>query len=114
MRSRRAVPLMVERWWECPSCAHQARTTRGGILTPMHRCPEMSGLEVPLVQVLHNGGIRSGDVRHVAVERGDMIGQERGVLVDARGKAIQSVITERRDGSYDCTVFAPVATASAS
>jgi len=109
---RRAIALNAERWWECPSCHHQARTIRGGILTPMHRCAVMAGLEVPLVQVLHNGGIRSGDVRHVAVERGDMIGREQGVLVDSRGRAIQAVRTERRDGSNDVHVFAPVATAT--
>lgn len=103
---------MAERWWECPSCHHQTRTTQGGIITPMHRCPAMSGLEVPLVQVLHNGGIRAGDVRHVAVERDDMIGAERGVLVDGRGRAIQAVRTERRDGTNDVHVFAPVATAT--
>lgn len=109
---RRAVPLNTERWWECPSCGHQARTTRAGIITPMHRCAAVAGLEVPLVQVLHNGGIRRGEVRHVAVERGDMIGQERGVLVDGKGRAIQAVVTERADGSNDCHVFAPVATAT--
>ena len=105
----RPVPLHAERWWECPSCGHQARTTRGGIITPMHRCPRMAGLEVPLVQVLHNGGIRPGDVRHVVVEREDMIGQERGVLLDSRGRAIQAVVTERWDGTNDCHVFAPTA-----
>jgi hypothetical protein len=72
----------------------------------------MGGLEVPLVQVLHNGGIRPGDVRHVAVERGDMVGQEKGVLLDAQGRAIQAIVTERADGSNDCHVFAPVATST--
>lgn len=104
--------LNTERWWECPSCNHQARTTRGGIITPMHHCPKLSGLEVPLVQVLHNGGLRRGDVHHVVVERQDWVGQER-VLLDAKGRAITAVHTERRDGSYDTHVFAPIATATA-
>ena len=99
--------MIAERWWECPTCHFQHKTIRGGIITPMHRCPQMGGLEVPLVQVLHNGGIRPGDVHHRLVERQDYVGDERGVLYDAKGRAITAVHTERRDGSHDTHVFAP-------
>ena len=79
----------------------------------MHPCARMAGLQVPLVQVTHNRGIRAGDVRHVAVERQDWIGQDVGVRRDSDGRAVMAVVTERADGSNDCHVFAPIATLTA-
>lgn len=102
--------LESERHWECPSCGYQTTTTRGGIITPMHACPKQTGLQMPLVQVLDNGGLKAGTVRHVVVERQDMIGPNEVVLLDDQGRAIQAVRTERADGSNDCHVFAPLAT----
>lgn len=102
--------LEAERFWECPSCGHRKMTTRAGIITPMHRCPKQMGLEVPLVQVLDGGSLKAGAVRHVVVERMDMIGPNEVVLLDGRGRPIQAVITERADGSNDVHVFAPLAT----
>jgi hypothetical protein len=49
--------------------------------------------------------------RHILVERGDFIGREHGISYDTDGRAIMSVVTERADGTNDCTVFAPTATA---
>lgn len=102
--------LPAERYWECPSCGYQTVTTRGGVITPMHACARQVGLEVPLVQVFDNHGLKPGAVRHVAVERMDMVGAETGVLVDNQGRVIQAIRTERADGSNDCRVFAPLAT----
>lgn len=78
----------------------------------MHPCKGQKGLLVPYVQV-HGVELAKNAARHVPVERGDYIGSELGVAHDTEGKAIQAVRTERPDGSYDCAVFAPSATAQA-
>ena len=107
------IPVLSnKRFWECPSCAFQHVTDQPGALTPMHPCPGHAGVEVPLVGVQTNAGLRRGMVRHVVAERGDMIGTEFGVRHDSNGRAVQAVITERADGSNDTHVFAPTANAS--
>ncbi len=105
------VPLLnAEKWWECPSCGHQARTVTGKVVTPMHQCPNLAGLDVPLVQVTTNAGIPRNQVRHQIIEREDWIGREVGVRRAGR-RAVMAVRTERADGSNDTAVYAPTATA---
>lgn len=100
-----AAPILdPTRWWECPSCGHQRKTDDPRPISPMHQCPSHSGVDVPLVQVHTNSGIRSSAVRHVVVPRDDYIGGEVGAT------RVMAVRTERADGSNDTHVFAPTAT----
>lgn len=102
--------------WECPSCGHQEASRPGERVpgpghstTKVHACPRLGGLGVPLVWVTVNAGMRRGMVRHVAVERDDYVGAERGMVRDDRGRVISAVRTERADGSNDVRVHAPTA-----
>lgn len=97
--------------WECPSCGarHVTRETRPH--TPMHPCPRLSGLQAPYVAVPRGGELTRFAARHLTAERGDYVGTEKG-LVTVDGRPVMAVITERADGSNDCTVFAPSATAT--
>lgn len=103
--------LSPERWWECPGCGYQHKTTVGGVISPTHPCGDVGGISVPLVQVDTNAGIRPGTVRHRVIEREDYVGAEHGVMTDNRGRAVMALHTERADGSHDTRVYAPTATA---
>lgn len=50
------------------------------------------------------------DVKVFAVVREDYVGKEL-VQADEAGRPIMAVVTERPDGSNDCAVLAPTATA---
>ena len=92
------------RFWECPDgCGERRRTIRGGVITPMHRCPEHNGFDVPLQQAGRHGLL--APAQHIRfVDRGDM---SNGDDVQLGGKmAVHSI---RSDGSYDTIVFAPCA-----
>jgi hypothetical protein len=106
------VILNPSKRWQCPSCDAQHVTTEARPHTPFHSCRGQKGLTVPYVEV---SGVeyRKNSSRHVVVERGDWVGSEKGVRTDAEGKAVMAVRTERADGSFDCAVFAPSATARA-
>jgi len=95
------VISVLERRWECSRCPAVARTVDGK--TPMHPCPGMAGLLVPLTPE----GVRC-ELR--AVEREDYVGREL-VQTDGNGRPVMAVRTLRDDGE-DCTVYAPTATAS--
>lgn len=92
-----AIPLL-ERRWECPRCPSKAVTQDSK--TPMHPCPGLGGLMVPLV-------LEGTDCKVEAVEREDYVGSEL-VQTDRDGRPIMAVVTTRDDGQ-DCTVFAPTA-----
>jgi len=47
----------------------------------------------------------------VAVERGDYVGREKGVVHDSKRRAIMAIETWREDGK-DCAVLPPVAVGS--
>lgn len=68
------------------------------------------GILAPYVEVT-GAELDKRKQRHVVVERADYIGNEL-VRVNAAGRPIQSIITERADGSNDNHVFAPTAQAS--
>lgn len=108
------VPLITppQRWWECPSCHQQHATHEARPHTPLHPCPAHRGVMVPFVPVANNHGIRPGTVRHVVVGRGDYVNGEHGLRTDADGRPVMAVVTERADGSNDCTIFAAAAVGS--
>lgn len=109
----RTVPILEapERRWECPTCGRQHVTREHRPHTPMHHCAGLAGLWTPFVAV-HGRELARHSVRHVAVEREDYVAGERGIRY-ADGRAVMAIRVERADGSNDCHVFAPVATAAA-
>jgi hypothetical protein len=102
--SAHLLPAPV-RWWRCPSCGVTDRTERADVHTQFHPCPALGGVTVPLVEVRRADDRPDG--RHLIVPREDYSGN------DTAGP-IAAIRTERGDGSNDCTVLAPTATAGAS
>lgn len=84
--------------WYCQRCSAAARTVDDKI--PMHPCPGMAGLLVPLAR-------EGTKLAHVANEREDYVGKEV-VQTDENGRPVMNVVTKRDDGE-DCTVYAPTA-----
>ncbi len=101
---RGIVLSRVQHRWECPNCPARDITYETGPHTQFHPCRGVGGLTAPLVP----SGTRC---KIEAVEREDYIGDEQ-VQLDVNGRPIMALITTRDDGQ-DCTVFAPLATASA-
>jgi hypothetical protein len=66
-----------------------------------HSCRALAGITAPMVPA----GVRC---RVIAHEREDYIGDEL-VHLDADGRPVMNVVTERDDGSNDVIVFAPTA-----
>lgn len=88
-------------YWVCPSCEQTHVTFETKPHLPMHSCPKLYSISAPFVNV--NDPQRA---RHVVVEREDYVGSEN-VGLNAEGRPIMSVRTERADGSNDTHVFAP-------
>jgi hypothetical protein len=86
--------------WVCPNCPAQA-VTPGTVPNRFHACPALAGVLAPMVPAGTAARVR-------AVEREDYIGTQE-VPVDANGRPVMSVITERPDGSNDTIAFAPTA-----
>ena len=105
-----AVLLATERHWECPSCGLQHVTRQHKPHVPMHPCRGLRGVLAPYVEV-HGVELAKRSVRHVVNAREDYVGAEL-VRRDADGRPVMSVSTERADGSNDCHVFVPTATAT--
>ena len=78
------------RFWRCPSCSQVDRTQRSDVHTQFHDCPALGGLNIPLVEVQDPDDIPKARQRRVQSES---------------GYETASVVTERIDGSNDCTVF---------
>lgn len=98
-----AIPIIGEglvRWWKCPSCLLVDRTKGAGNYQQMHNCPALENLAVPLVEVSEPD--IEPKIRHVLIERQDYMGKEN-------AGRIMAVRSERPDGSYDTTVYAPTA-----
>lgn len=96
------------RRWQCPSCAHLHETRDARVHVPMHPCPKLHGVVAPYVELHERTELAKSATRHVVNEREDYIGGEL-VTVDANGRPVMSVNTERADGSNDCHAFAGVA-----
>jgi hypothetical protein len=78
------------RYWRCPSCPTVDQTQRSDVHTQFHDCPALGGLNIPLVEV------RSPDDAPKARQRS---------VQSEYGHETAAVLTERMDGSNDCTVF---------
>jgi hypothetical protein len=96
--------LSPERRWECPNCDVTHVTREAKPHTPFHVCRGLKGLTTPFVPA-------STSAKVEAAERGDYVGRDQ-VQTDGEGRPVMAVVTTRDEGQ-DCTVFAPVATASA-
>lgn len=95
--------LTLGRIWECPQCPTMTRTVDASV--PLHACPSVGGLMVPLVP-------QGQKARHVVIERGDYVGRNL-VNTDAHGRPVSAVYTERPDGSHDTCAYPDTATADA-
>ena len=84
--------------WYCQKCEAAAQTVDAKV--PMHPCPGMAGLMVPLAR-------EGTKIAHFATDREDYVGKEI-VQTDENGRPVMNVITKRNDGE-DCTVYAPTA-----
>lgn len=89
--------------WECEKCSATARTVDASM--PLHPCPSVAGLMVPLVPP-------GSKTRHVVMERGDYVGRNR-VNTDDNGRPVSAVYTERPDGSFDTCAYPDTAVADA-
>ena len=78
----------------------------------MHNCVKLKGLSVPFTEILDGAqGLVKNAQRLRLVAREDYVGGES--VVTADGFVPMAVITDRADGSNDCHVYAPMATAGA-
>lgn len=91
----------MTKYWSCSNCTEMARTVDDA--TPMHLCQGM-GLLIPL-------SVDGTTAKIIVVEREDYIGTEIVQYDRMNNRPVMSVITERADGQ-DCTVYAPLATAT--
>jgi len=106
VRQPPSLPLIMrETRWSCPNCTQTALTTQAQPHTRFHQCRGLHGLTAPLTE----DGTRC---RIYAVERDDYVSGEAVQLAPGDGRPYMSVITERADGSNDCTVYAPLVTGS--
>lgn len=95
--------MTPEQRWECPNCEQTAVTREAKPHTRFHSCRGLRGITAPLVPA-------GTDCKVEAVERGDWVGAET-VQSDGEGRPVMAVVTTRADGSNDCAVLAPCATA---
>jgi hypothetical protein len=91
--------------WVCANGCPVRDRTPGAVPNRFHSCPALGGLTSPLVA-------EGSQVRVRAVEREDYEGSQL-VQKDTNGRPMQSVITDRPDGSNDIVVLAPTAVWSA-
>lgn len=90
--------------WQCPSCRGVDTSREVRPHTRFHSCPAHNMMTTPFVLLAPGQTeLPVAQVRHVEIEREDYIGDEN-------AGRIMALRTERADGSYDCTVYAPSAT----
>jgi len=97
------VRLTAEQRWECPNCTHTDVTHEPKPHTRFHTCRGLKGLSAPMVPA-------GTDCKVEAVEREDYIKREL-VQADGEDRPIMAIVTTRADGSNDCAVLAPCASA---
>ena len=95
--------LTPEHRWACPNCTATDVTHEPRPHTRFHACRGLRGLTAPMVPA-------GTDCKVEAVERGDYVGREL-ITVDGEGRPVMSIVTTRADGSNDCAVLAPCASA---
>jgi len=92
--------LSSTRLWVCGRCRTE-RLEPSSAAIPMHNCPGLGMLSVPL--------IADGDQADVRIlEREDYIGEEQGLQM-VNGRPIMATETRRPDGSNDVVVYPGVA-----
>src|SRR5262245_58043824 len=99
----RPVDLTPVQQWACPNCVRTHITREARPHTPFHNCQGLRGLSAPFVPA-------GMDCKVEAREREDYVGREL-VTADGEGRPVMSIVTTRADGSNDCAVLAPCATA---
>ena len=87
--------------WECQHCTQRDWTRQAGPHTRFHACAGLGGLTAPMIP-------EGSRVKVTAHEREDYIGAED-VQLDANGRPVMQLVTERPDGSNDVIVYAPTA-----
>lgn len=87
----------VKEWW-CPACKRELRDRDPRTRVPMHPCPALKGVTVPMTLD------RRAAV--VAVERGDWVRGDT-VHLDDDGKAVMAIETHHDDRPPDVTILAP-------
>jgi hypothetical protein len=93
---------MIEpRLWECSRCPASAATAADDPRAPMHDCPGLVGLSVPMTRAGEHVDIRT-------VEREDYVAGED-VRYDLEGTPIMRTEVEHDDGHVDVWVYAPTA-----
>lgn len=105
------VPILTtETRWECPSCGLTDVTYEARPHSQMHNCSALQGLTTPMSR-LKPGQVSLGrnEVQHKLIDREDYVGKEEG-MKKVDGRVVSAVWLERKDGSNDTAVFAPVAT----
>lgn len=102
------VPMMTPKQrWVCPNCDLEEVTHLAKPHTRMHTCPGAKYMTVPMV---HAGT----DAKVELTKREDYLGEDDGhAQVDEDGTPWMNAITTHADGSQDCAVFAPSASATA-
>ena len=90
--------------WYCPRCSATDQTRIAGPHDRMHVCPRLRMLTVPMVR-------RGVDAMIELNEPEDYIGNEQVRRDPELGRPVMNIVTTRADGSNDCMVFAPTATA---
>ena len=88
------------RIWKCPSCGNTDRTQEAGVISRMHPCKSLHGINLPMVEVKTEDA--KPDAKHLLVEREDY-------TYNPNDGKIAAVNTLYGDGHNDCTVLAPVA-----
>lgn len=92
--------LKTVRRWYCPNCRKEDTTTDARPHSRFHVCPKLGNLTAPMVPA-------GTSAKVTAHEREDYVGSER-VTLDANGRPVMSIVTERSHGQ-DVAVFAPMA-----
>jgi hypothetical protein len=90
--------------WYCPSCGLTDTTRDTGPHIRYHTCPKLRYLSAPMVRK----GVSAKVELH---EPEDYVGDRLVQRDPERRRPVMSITTTRADGSNDCVVLAPTATA---
>ena len=89
--------LDATKHWECVRCRHEHRTVVVAPHVPMHNCPAMSTMSLPMTEV-------GADVQVRVVEREDYVGGN--IVTYANGRPVMAVATDHADGRVAVHAYA--------
>lgn len=94
------IVIDMDRRWQCNSCGrlHVTKASTEGVQVPLHQCAGLAGTWVPFVPAGSEAILR-------VEERQDYVGKDT-PFMDANGRPIMAVYTQREDGE-DCHILAP-------